>query len=348
LARKNSEYKTICRLIADILSFQDNRDDLKQTFSTTEVNWDLLVKVASEHLVLTTVFCRLRDVALLDEIPKDLTTYLEELTTINRNRNTTLLSEAQDISQLFRSNTINHVFLKGIALIAGNSYNDIGERMVGDIDILVEPKQLDQAFQLLNDQGYTKQLAFDYKQKNYRHLPRQVSEHRLAAVELHGEILTYKHRGLIDKETVFKTKIRSHGITIPNPYFLNLINVLTVQINDKATYFRSMAFKNAYDSLVLRLDQDKPLLKSLSGHKHGKSYLAMLSVMFPDFIPNDPALTDSFLQKYYTFKLNHPKTSFMVHQIKALYINSAERLSLFFSNKSYRNHIIKNKIFNKS
>ena len=63
--------------------------------------------------------------------------YLKEIYEINRNRNEILLNEINEINEIFYKNNIDFVFLKGAANISCNLYNDIGERMVGDIDLLV-------------------------------------------------------------------------------------------------------------------------------------------------------------------------------------------------------------------
>ena len=168
MATSTNSYKVILQLIAEILSFQPNETELKLLLHPTQTDWEAVVKIASKHLVLTTVYCRLKQKKLLALLPEDLRIYLKELTTINRNRNLTLLNEIKEISTLFKAHEINHVFLKGCALLAGDYFKDFGERMIGDIDILVESDHIEQAFQLLALHGYTKSIAFNYEVKNGR------------------------------------------------------------------------------------------------------------------------------------------------------------------------------------
>ena len=44
----------------------------------------------------------------------------------------------ESISRILYTKNINHVFIKGAAYILGNLYDDIGVRMIGDIDFLIE------------------------------------------------------------------------------------------------------------------------------------------------------------------------------------------------------------------
>ena len=47
---------------------------------------------------------------------------------------------------------IDHVFLKGTAMLASGYYEDIGERMVGDLDILIESSIIELALTIIKNQ----------------------------------------------------------------------------------------------------------------------------------------------------------------------------------------------------
>ena len=55
---------------------------------------------------------------MLSVLPQELEIYLKELTDLNRERNEQLLAESQQISQWFHEAGIDHVFLKGTAMLA--------------------------------------------------------------------------------------------------------------------------------------------------------------------------------------------------------------------------------------
>ncbi|MEO5788567.1 nucleotidyltransferase family protein, partial [Gelidibacter sp.] len=180
---KSSVYITK-QLIADILSFNDNQEALSEHLNHTFIDWDAVVIIASKHLMLPALYCRLKAKGLLPLIPNDLNIYLKEIAAINRGRNEILLKEAHEVSEIFKKENIEHVFIKGMALLAGNTFKDQAERMIGDIDILVAPNQLHKAFEILTKFGYNETVDFNYQQKNFRHLARQISKQKYGAIEL--------------------------------------------------------------------------------------------------------------------------------------------------------------------
>src|SRR5690606_2710142 len=108
---------------------------------------------------------------------------------------------------------INHVFIKGTALLAGHVFKDPAERMIGDLDILIAPQQLQKAFEILTKKGYfAKPITSEYQKETFRHLPRQVSPDKFGAIELHSEVLLRKHTHLISNEQVLKNKRIINGI----------------------------------------------------------------------------------------------------------------------------------------
>ena len=117
LSKSNITYKETLQLIFDILSFDYPISRLEAQLKSNSINWETLVKTASNHLVLTTVYCRLNQKQLLHLLPEDLNIYLSELTAINRNRNETIANEVKWIAKLLNENKIEHVFFKGAGLL---------------------------------------------------------------------------------------------------------------------------------------------------------------------------------------------------------------------------------------
>ncbi|MCF1190829.1 nucleotidyltransferase family protein [Mangrovimonas sp. AS39] len=253
--------KTEYHLLGHILSNTDNEEKLKNIFTSEQVNWDEFVKVASIELMLPASFLSLKRKNLLRYLPEDLNTYLEEITEINRNRNTTLLSEAKEITILLKENGINHVFIKGIAIIASNPFEDIGFRMIGDIDILIDRNQIDCAFQLLKTKGYNDLRPFNYEVKEYRHYPRQISKNKFGAVELHEFLLNSKTNYLLEPFSILKNQLNDHGIPIPSKADSIKIAVYTTQINDKHQKIPNVKFKSTYDAMILGLESNQELYK---------------------------------------------------------------------------------------
>lgn len=331
------------QLIADILSFKDNRDQLASHIQKTSINWDALVVIGSKHLMLPAIYCRLKAKNLLNLLPEDLSLYLEEITSINRGRNEILLQEAHEISELFNKENIDHVFIKGIALLGGHVFEDPAERMIGDMDILVAENELRTAFDLLIKHGYTDTISSNFVRKKFRHLPRQVSPQKFGAVELHSEILIHEFKNLINLELVLKNKQKVQGISIPTIEDSIKIAILALQVNDNAYSKVFLSFKTIYDCLALNLNSHPILKKRLSLQKHSHSFLLISSVFFKDLLPSEKNYKSPYL-RYFLFKINNPIFGRFISIIVGTSIKTNIRVRLLIQNKSYRRNIIKNKL----
>lgn len=344
MTKRTQSLTQTTQLIVDILSFETSNIVLKQQLSNNATDWDRIVTVASEHLVLPAVYCRLHQKSLLYLLPEDLVLYLEELTQLNRERNHTLLSEVEQISKLFRAHQLQYVFIKGTAILVGDYYKDIGERMIGDIDILVASNHLDKAFDLLVNAGYSQFLPFNYKVKNYRHRPRQISNKHIGAVELHNQLLKHNYNNLIDKVLFMSSKETVRDIPIPNTEMLIWNGILAQQINDRCYYYNTLKLKVLYDTFVLGLPQKEQMIKELSSQKYGLGFLNLVSVFCPSIIPSEHTILNRFKKRTYRLSLCLPMFGNLLLKLKSEYIGIKDRSKLLFFNKSYRVHILKTKL----
>ena len=340
---QQSYYQTY-QLIIDILSFDKSTIDLEEHLLNSNVDWDLLVKIGSEHLVLPAIYCRLKQKKLLSFLPEELVHYLDELTQLNRERNRTLLNEAQQISKVFNSNEIHYVFIKGIALIAAKKYDDIGERMIGDIDILIATKDIQKAFDLLVVQGYNKSLSFSYEVKNFRHLPRQISENHLGAIELHNQLLKHKYNMLLDKDLVLSSKQSIDGVIIPSTEMLTRNVIYAHQINDRAFFYNNLKLKSLYDVMILGLSEDEQLIRELSNENYAKGFLQLASIFWDKIDINSNSFYGFYKKQMFIYGLKSPKFRFAISKSKSLYLGLSQRLKLLLFNKSYRTHVLKSKL----
>lgn len=332
------------QLIADILKFNDNRDELAKHIEQTSIDWDHVVIIGSQHLMLPALYSQLRAKDLLPLIPQDLKEYLKEITTLNRGRNEILLKEAQDISEIFNSANIDHVFIKGTALIAGRTFKDHAERMIGDIDILVAKDQLNSAFDLLTQYSYTETVTSMRDRTKHRHLPRQISSKKYGAVELHGEVLAHKWRHLVSVEATLKDKRIINGIAIPSVKDCITITILTLQVNDYAHFYGYFKFKTIYDCLALNLQGDDSLLRTLSNQKYSQSFLHLSSVFFKELTPYKSTVHSKFIKRYFELRLQNSMTGTSVKALGKGFIYLHVRWLLLIHEPSYVGSIIQNKL----
>lgn len=333
------------QLIADILSFQDNQDALLKHIKHSEIDWDSAVVIGSKHLMIPALYCRLKEKELLSHLPDDLNLYLEEIANINRRRNEILLQEAHEISHILNKENIEYVFIKGIALLAGDTYKDQAERMIGDMDILVAHDQINNAFRLLTQNGYIHQENRDYISEESRHLARQICPNKLGAVELHREVLRHKYKQLVINKQVIKKRRIINGIAVPSIEDSIKISILSLQINDHAHVLGYLNFKTIYDCSALNLSSNKILIKDLSEQNYSQTFLNIASVFFKELTPYNSSYYSKLLKGYFLFRLNHPKFGFLLYSILRIIKINSYRLTIFLQHKSYRKYVLNKKVF---
>ena len=105
-----------------------------------KIDYKKFVKISSSHLIIPLIYSRLKRKNYINYLPQDLRSYLNQIYCLNRERNEILVNEVKEISKILNSHMINHVFIKGVSNIFSQIYQDPAERMVGDIDFLIEKK----------------------------------------------------------------------------------------------------------------------------------------------------------------------------------------------------------------
>lgn len=343
MSQTTHTYQYTLQLIADILSFNYSADDLKRKLSNDQIDWEQFVTVASDHLVLTACYCRLKKKKALENIPSDLSAYMKHITSINRQRNLSLIEEAKAIAEIFNSENINYTFLKGMAFLIGDYYQDEGERMIGDIDILVDEYQIQKAFDLMTTKGYSKMPSsiratfFDHK-----HLDRLTKEGSLCAVELHKYVLNSPKQGCLKSSYILNTRKHVKATSITGYKSLFIHNILNFQINDKGHYYSKISMRSFYDTLVLL--HKSPELITIHKNKYVISYLSLMSIYFKelltDFTPNQHII------KTYALSLKNHK----LYRVRIKFLEFLSflellpsRFILFAKNKHYRVAVFNNR-----
>lgn len=325
--------------IADILSYTSSKDTLEKTLSSKAFNWDNIVIEGSKHLVLPAIYCRLKSKQLTHLLPEELDTYLKEITALNEHRNLQILHQVNTLSALLKTHEIEHVFLKGAALISGDYYDDIAERMLGDIDILIAKDQLDLAFQLLKDNSYypiEQTLGNDFFE--HKHLPRLKTDSYICAVELHRKLFVSHKDTDLQSSNILSSKELKNGIYTPSPKHLLLHTILNYQINDKGSLYNSISFRAAYDSIVL---YNKASIDMPKDTKIIRKYHNILGLFFGD-IPKIYKRTN-IITRFYLYKLNHiPFYKFWNRLLKLISFSWViiGRIPYFISNTEYRSALL--------
>jgi len=148
-----------------------------------------LVWITSRHFVLPAVFSALRRHRLLHLLPDDLVLYLEDIYNLNLVRNNRILEQAMEIARALHKEGIRPLFLKGSAQLLQHCYYDTGDRIMIDIDLLVELQSLGKAVQILSGIGYGHDAGYSrFDPGVHHHFPVLHKPGGVAGVEIHHRV----------------------------------------------------------------------------------------------------------------------------------------------------------------
>ena len=332
------------RFISNIL-FDKEIDLVSFPLKTNHQFWDSFVKIGSSHYVIPTLYYKLKQRNYLNLLNNELVSYLKEIYNQNLKRNIELVKESQEISSILKQNNIDHVFLKGTALISSIYSDKLGDRMIGDIDILVDKSQILKAKSLLvsngnyNTQNFTEFTPFMPEEK---HLHRMISENKLFAIELHFDLTRKKN---IDLSNFIATKKNSAGINIPNN--INLLNhiIINFQKNDHGSLKAGFHFRTLFD--VFNLSKIHPgLIDKVPNSPHlSRIKIIMKNLNILKFkIPLKLITFDirfKLIHSYYVFSLLNSTLTNIVIILSVPITSRVKQIKALFLQKDYRKYALK-------
>ena len=253
------------RFISNVLFDREINLDFFLLKKNDQKFWDKFVKIGSSHYVIPALYFKMKERNFLKLLPHELVSYLEEIYNQNLNRNTELVNEVNEISRLLKVNNINHVFLKGAALISSLYRETVGIRMVGDIDILISEDQIYKAKNLLELGSYcnlTPPFEPFVKLKS-KHLNRLVNKKKIFAIELHSKI---SNRDIKHENFLASKKMINYSF-VPKTSNLLFHSIINFQLNDYGSLRAAFHFRTLFDVFNLSLTEPD-LIEKISNSSH--------------------------------------------------------------------------------
>jgi hypothetical protein len=264
-------YKETLFFIAKCLtiSLEDkNKQEIEKQLKLKSIDWDAVVKVSTAHYVFPALYCNLKRVDFLKYLPQELVRYMEHITDLNRDRNKKIIIQAKELNSLLLDHKITPIFLKGTGNLLAGIYDDIAERMVGDIDFIFSKEDYPKAIEILENDNYSSDKEF---LKFYRHYPRLTNTSKIAAVEIHNKVLNKPYSSILSFEKInndaklfSNIKVASYGDKLLN-------SVLPKQINDYLYYSKTISLRTVYDVFLL-LKKSNGLLPKTNDQKIDKRF----------------------------------------------------------------------------
>jgi hypothetical protein len=303
-------YKETLYFIAKCLTIsleEKNRQEIEKQLKLTSIDWDAVVKVSTAHFVFPALFCNLKRADFLKYLPQELVSFMEYITDLNRDRNTQITQQAKRLNSHLLTNNITPIFLKGTGNLLVDLYEDIAERMVGDIDFIFSKEDYPKAITLLREFGYSEVSKKEYYLPNefeFRHYRALQKKNNIAAIEIHKDLLSIrKYINEFNYSFVEKDSQVLNGVTVLS--YANKLNlsIIANQINDNGFYYKRMALRNAYDVFLLsKKTNAKDAVNTLDKLKHPLNcFLAACYEVFnkvDSLEYNKTTKTDSYLRDF--------------------------------------------------
>ena len=338
-------YKETLYFVATCLtiSLEDkNRLVIEKRLQLDTIDWDAVVKISTAHYVFPALYCNLKRTNFLQYLPSDLVSYMEHITNLNRDRNQQLITQAEELNTLLLANNITPIFLKGTGNLLVGLYEDIGERMVGDIDFIFSKENYSKAIIVLRDNGYLENEIYHYKPLAFRHYPRLVNKSKIAAIEIHSQLLISKYANEFNYSFVEKDSQIVNGAAVLS--YANKLNlsIIANQINDSGSYYKTMALRNAYDVFLLsKKTNAKNAVNTLDKLTHPLNcFLAACYEVFnkvDSLEYNETTKIASYLSVFNSQFINKRKTKRQHNRIKS-YLFIKGRLNIFYKAILYKEY----------
>jgi len=340
-------YKKTLYFVAKCLTISledNNRQEIKKELKSTSIDWDAVVKVSTAHYVFPALYCNLERVDFLQYLPQDLLSYMEHITDLNRERNKKIVPQANELNNVLLANKITPIFLKGTGNLLSGIYNDIGERMVGDIDFIFSKEDYPKAITVLREFGYSDVEKKEYyppdEKKHYRRLQK---EDRIAAIEIHSELLGIKkYSSEFNYSFVEKDSQTLNGVRVLS--YANKLNlsIIANQINDNGFYYKTMALRNAYDVFLLsKKTNTKDAVNSLNKLSHPLNcFLAACDEVFNKIESleyNNTKKAASYVSVFNSQFINIRKTK-RRHSLIKRYLFLKPRLNILYKSIIYKEY----------
>ena len=305
------------------------------------INFEGFIKIASKQLLIPAIYVNIKRKRLEKFFPDDLISYLNQIYKLNLERNKILLDEVKFLNKLLIKSNLKYVFIKGSSYILNNLFYDIGERMIGDIDILAEEKDSLKIKELIEKNGYYSKEENDFFLDEIKHYNRQINKNKIFAVEVHKKlyrnisIKTFHHN-------IFEKIIKINDC--PSPDYTNqlLINIYNFQINDGGYKKCYKNIRSYYDIFNMK-KKYKLKFNSLPKNKFVNNYFMIGSYISESVFNYDYEIDYLYLLRY---KLKNKNILlFKVDQFITFLLSKINlfprQLYEFLNNKNYRNYVVK-------
>jgi hypothetical protein len=243
----------LCQGLSGALGQELEASDLP----ANEVEWQGMLSLSSAHLVTPWLRRAFQARGLISGVPEHVSEFLDAVYALNLESNRRYQGQLAQLIQSLNKMDVRPVLLKGAANLVSDLYPTPGERMIGDIDVLIPPSKLAGAVEHLCVSGYQPVTAEgEYptaESLQLHHYPPIYSLDWPAPVELHIQPVHLWAGQLLSSEEVIRDATPLHwrggDCLLPSAtHFImhNVIHAFVVDVKERGFLSLRQLFEFAY------------------------------------------------------------------------------------------------------
>jgi len=307
--------------IGSILSLDEHptfRETIIEQFSDPYYDWNNFIWTCSNHLVLPAIYLKFRDHNLLFCIPDVLANHLKEIYELNRIRNEQILLQVKEITATLNLAGISPIFMKGTGNLIAEVYNDIGERIIGDIDLLVQENEYLATIERAKTIGYTNYWGEPRNPMKMKHYPRLYKLGVPADLEIHRIPVKSEYSSYFSSEMMFRQKtaiVNLPGCFVPCNNDKIIQNFIHSQLSNSGHRLGTVSLRDINDIYLLSKKSDlATAFAQINKERETKAYIAI----FQKLLGLPITISQSVSSRFFLWKHDLNLTSAIFYKINRI------------------------------
>ncbi len=320
------------------------RSEVESVLQSGQISWEGLVWVSSRHFVLPALYSSLKRHSLLHLLPEELVAHLEDMYLLNAERNRNILQQAEEIARELSTQGIRPVFLKGAGYLLQNLYTDPAERIMIDIDLLVDSYHAEKARLILTELGYRYKAEVTASEvEDHHHFPMMIKPGMVAGVELHRQATHSEYLRFLPTEEIIQDArpVLSGTAAVPGIFHQVILHFFHDQVIHWHFENRNQMLRGLFDFYLLTekpgLQNPDRLNRKYRNRINAYGQLTAWIFNYPGYV----FFHNHWFSRYYLFTwklLNHPSRPAGLLHRAVFRFNRLIYLSRFILQATYRPH----------
>lgn len=209
---QDNSYFALAQIVSP-WSSTDNLASIHELIVRNKTQLDFLIVLANHHLCSPQLYLSLKRLGWLDDIAEEIREYLETILFLNRERNIEILKGLQMVLTALQRHGVKAILLKGGASFVDTLYDDLGARLMHDIDILIEKNNTETTRNCLLELGYLESDMPGMEKENlptddrHCHLPAFYKPETPLTVEVHYDVAYGQAGRIFNLPAIWRNKI---------------------------------------------------------------------------------------------------------------------------------------------